>query len=82
MGSPYPASLSASDYCQSAAGEGYGGSSQDLDVDAEHVMTGIYGEEGVEGELDEDAEEDLSSEPPPQRSDGVSTVGGKAASVY
>jgi hypothetical protein len=64
VGSPYPTSLSPSDYCQSAAGELYASSSQEFDA-----------EEESEGELqEEDEEDDLSSEPPPQRSDGVSTL--------
>lgn len=68
-GSPYPTSLAASDYCQSASGEHYTGSSHDYEVYGEGEMAG-YDE--VAEDVDEDMEEDLSSEPPPQRSDSVS----------
>ncbi|UZJ51698.1 hypothetical protein CBS101457_001018 [Exobasidium rhododendri] len=59
VGSRSPVSLSPSDYCQSAAGEQYAGSSQDFDAEGE-----------IDGQMQENEEEDLSSEPPPQRSDG------------
>jgi hypothetical protein len=68
--SPYPTSLSPSDYCQSAASEQHVGSSQESDEEDESGAASPYGE--VEGEMEEDEEDDLSSEPPPQRSDGVS----------
>lgn len=70
VGSPYPASPSPSDYCQSAAGEHYAGSSsQDYDGD-------------LNAEVDLEADEDLSSDPPPQRSDSVSAHLKGASSLY
>lgn len=69
-GSPYPASIAASDYCQSASGEVYADSSRDYDMEDEMGMTNPHDE--MIPDMDEDVEEDLSSEPPPQRSDGVS----------
>lgn len=72
LASPYPGSMSPSDYCQSAAGEGYTGSSQEFDEDGELAMVGGYDEEEGRDDMDEEGDEDLSSEPPPQRSDGVS----------
>lgn len=65
--SPFTASIAGSDYCQSAAGEVDLGSSADGDTGDDRGMPSP-----CEDEMDEDDEDDLSSEPPPQRSDGVS----------
>jgi hypothetical protein len=71
-GSPYPTSPGLSDYCQSASGEGYATSSRSYDMDGDGAVHSPHDEIPVG--LDEDFEEDLSSEPPPQRSDGVSQI--------
>lgn len=70
--SPYPTSLAASDYCQSGSGEHYAGSSHDYEGYGSGEPIEAYDEVAAAEDMDEYMEEDLSSEPPPQRSDSVS----------
>ena len=68
--SPYSFTITESDYCQSAAGEVDLGSSVDCGSRGDRETLSPHDDD----DMDEDGEGDLSSEPPPQRSDDVSRL--------